>query len=60
MPKAKLIAIDPRQLSEMAWNRDSRRNVLGVIKKDTLEAFILEFVGACEAVGVSCTPFVKR
>ncbi|RRJ54706.1 hypothetical protein EHV15_34480 [Paenibacillus oralis] len=59
MNKAKLIGIEPRHLSAMAWNRDSRRNVLGVIKRENLEAFVEEFTKACEAAGLSCSPFIK-
>ncbi|MGV2886032.1 hypothetical protein [Paenibacillus taichungensis] len=60
MIKAKLIGIEPRQMSEMAWNRDSRRNILGAIKKENLETFIEDFIKACEAAGLSCSASVKH
>jgi len=60
MTKAKLVAIDSSKLSEIAAGRDSRRNVIGILKKDLLDSFIADFIKACEEAGVSGSSWTKH
>jgi hypothetical protein len=60
MTRAKLLPVHPHEIAYHSWNSDSRRNALGIVRKDDIPSFLNDFIAACNEAGVEASSRIQR